>query len=331
MEYAEDLRDATTNFGCALTGCSGSGMGLVGWFLPLTPLLYGLAMAQWFQRAGSLGRWALIGLGVALFVVAMQFIPGKGGPDLADLFRQPGGPALAEGMIWGYGTLVLALVTLGVVGAIAGRTPTTKPEETPVGPVVHRRAFKGAQSYPIAPGPFRGHAPAIATLIVIVFGGLAAATATVGRSGFLLADQIFPETQVRVQSITYTRESSTSLDGCAEKLSGCLRTAEFDFTTSDSDARINFRVISFPDNDAAWDAWQDLRDPRDPAALREKNVTGEFFTVATVRHADGRPIETADEKWLRWSADQLEYAFRRAIDYSLLTEPKPSETSAPRS
>jgi hypothetical protein len=146
---------------------------------------------------------------------------------------------------------------------------------------------------------------------------------------------------VLVNKDTLTRTSVDERDGCddiladADPLRGCLRTAEFGFTTDDSDAVIRFSAVLFVDNDGAWEAWGGIRGDARPAGVDGDTivvpqVTGAWLTVATVRHADGRAITEAEKPWLLWPAAQLRYAFARAIDYSLATEPEPSVSVAPK-
>lgn len=301
IEHGEDFHDATTSAACIVTGCSGSGMALAGWFLAITPLLFMLALARWFATSSRRNKIIWIVAGCALTVAVIQFLPGRSGPDLDEMLNSPGGGALASGLTWGIGSMVVGLV---VLGAFTIALPKLK---------------NG------------GPAAVIAVVLVLLAGGGAAAATAEGDDVYLMTTDIFPETTVRVQDDVLTRTSATDLDGCGGDYDNCLRTAEFDFTTTDSDAVVNLRVISFPDNDAAWDAWHEVKTRTgDPALLREGNVTGEWLLVSTVRHADSRPIQAADEKWLRWPAAQLEYAFRRAIDYSLLYEPRINETQAPK-
>ena len=299
LTVGEDFRDATVAAACAVTSCSGAGMAVAGWLLPMTPLLYGLAVYAWFRRSPVAGKVAWIVAGAALFVAALQFLPGKSGPDLAELLDGPGSAAFVSGMKWGMGALSAGVGVLIVCGIISDKVK------------------------------IRGWAVGVA-LAACAAGTLVGATDR-AEPGYLMTTQIFPEIEIRVQDDVLTRTSATDLDGCGDRHRGCLRTAEFEFTTSDSDAVVRYEVISFPSNDWAWDAWGETREKTgDPATLRVNQVTGEWMTVATVRHADGRAIAAGEEKWLRWPAAQLDYAFRRAIDYSLLYPPEASEEAAPR-
>ncbi|GIM76207.1 hypothetical protein Aau02nite_69760 [Amorphoplanes auranticolor] len=299
LTVGEGYRDATVAAACAATSCSGSGMAVAGWLLPMTPVLYCSAVYAWFRRSPAVGRVAWIIAGALLFVAAIPFLPGKNGPALAELLDGPGSTAFGGGMRWGLGALGAAVGLLVLSGIISDR--------------VKIRAWAVAAALA---------ACAAATLVGAI---------TRAEPGYLMTTQIFPETSLRVQDDVLTRISATDLDGCGDRHPGCLRTAEFEFTTSDSDAVVRFEIISFPSNDRAWDAWGEAREETgDPATLRVNQVTGEWMTVATVRHADGRAIAPGEEKWLRWPAAQLDYAFRRAIDYSLLYPPEPTETVGPR-
>jgi hypothetical protein len=75
---------------------------------------------------------------------------------------------------------------------------------------------------------------AVGVVLVVCAAGTLAAATTRAEPGYLVTTQIFPESVVRVQDDVLTRTSATDLDGCGGRHRGCLRTAEFEFTTSDS-------------------------------------------------------------------------------------------------
>ena len=117
MTVAQDVRDAVVTSACTVTGCSGPAMTLAGWLLAFMPLLYGAALFAWFRRTPVAGQLAWIVAGALLFIAAIQFLPGKGGPELDELLDGRGSPAFASGMQWGMtalgaATFVLILVSI---------------------------------------------------------------------------------------------------------------------------------------------------------------------------------------------------------------------------
>ncbi|MFI5936014.1 hypothetical protein [Actinoplanes sp. NPDC051494] len=64
--------------------------------------------------------------------------------------------------------------------------------------------------------------------------------------------------------------------------------------------------------------------------LRCYRAVHRWLLVSSIRHEDNQPITAADERWLRWPATQLEYAFRRVIDDDKLYPPVAGTNAAPR-
>jgi len=308
MGAGDDLRDRTVALACWLTSCSAPGTAVIGWLMTASPLLYaGLTILLW-RRVAVVVRAGLVALGVTLFGLVVCFLPTKGGPKLADLVRGPGAEALVTGMNWGLLTIagsVAALIALAIAGS--GR---------PVRP----------WAYPV--------------VLTLVGAGMLAAAVLRAEPARPVAATLFAPA-LTVNDDVLTRTSATERDGCdgvladAAVLDGCLRTYDFGFTTSDSDAVIRFFAVMYASDDGASDARGRFRDGTRPAgapgdALVVPEVTGAWLTVAVVGHPDGRAITVDEQRWLRWPAAQLRYAFARAIDHSLATEPEPSGSVAPR-
>ena len=297
--------DAFAVAACAVTGCSDVGISIIGWFLTLTPVAFGLVLRLRFgrstrtgKRSTRTGKKVLILSCAALFFVAVQFLP-----DPRDRMSGAGADVLADGMLWGFGTLVVAVAVL-LIGLLINMM------------------IRGS-----------GLVPAMGVTVTLVCGLIFTGVDHTAPADLLLTTRIFPETTMRVQGDVLTRVSAVDLAGCAEEYVDCARTAEFDYTTTDSDAVTRLRIISFPDGDRARDAWgtwdtAPRTDGRE--AVRVADVTGEFLLVSTVRHADGRAIQPAEEPWLRWPALQLAYAFRDAIGADPARPPVASATAAPR-
>ncbi len=288
--------DAFVTAACTVTGCSGGWLGFIGWVLALAPVAFAVFFWMFYRGAGRTGRIVWLALASVQIVLVLQFVP-----DPRARTSGAGAGALAAGMLWGFGTLVTAVVVL-LVGLLL------------------TKLFRGS-------GQWTG----IFVMAVFLGGGIGTVVANEDVSGdLLMTTQIFPETAMRVQGDELTRVSATDLEGCAQLYADCSRTAEFEYTTTDSDAVTRLEIVSFPDNDRAWAAWETVRPAEDRTQLRIATVTNEFLLVSTVRHADGRVVQPAEEPWLRWPAAQLEYAFRDAIGYGIAEPPVASETAAPR-
>ncbi|WP_305788574.1 hypothetical protein [Symbioplanes lichenis] len=310
LSAADSFRHATVTGACELTGCSVPGMVAVGCLLALVPLLYVLAVVRLFFRCGRRGKIAWLVAGVVLIVVGAQFAAIGHGPSAEGMIRSPGGPSLFKGINAGIGALWVAFGTLGAL----------------------RLAEKKWRA------PFWAGTTIVLLLVTVV--GVVSTNSARKDAGPLLTAQIFPQDTLRGESRrggrtrayeddVLTRTASTDLVGCRDRYAGCLRSSEFQFTTNDSDAVIQFDVVSFPRSDVAWRVWTGLgRETGDPTSIRLTSVTNQWLVVATVRHADGRPIAAGEKKWLRWPARQLEYAFGDAVGYDRLA-PEVSKTVAP--
>jgi hypothetical protein len=309
MRFGEDIRDTTLSFACWATTCSAPGVAFAGWLMVLTPLIYLGVMLAFYRRSPPYGKAGLILLGAVLFLMAVNFLSGRRGPGLATLIQGPGAEAFITGMSWGMGTLLAALGGAVLLGALQGRRPVKR------------------------------WIPATA------FGALALAmlgAAMVRAQPVVAPDRDLLGPVLTVNDDVLTRTSITERRGCTgiladdAPLDGCLRTREWTFTTSDSDAVIRFSAVMFADNDGAWDAWGDFREKTRPAgvtgdAIVVPEVTSEWLTVAVVSHAGGQAITEEEQSWLRWPAAQLRYSFAQAIGYRLATEPRPSGSVAPKS
>ncbi len=295
--WAQNVRDATLSATCGFTGCNPGATAVVGFLFALTPFAYAsLGRGRWEQALGpDRIAWAVGGV-VSLLIAAMFLGNGDG-----ESFPGPGGAGFTHGALWGVMAYLGTLVVVGLTAIIGLKINREISTRTLV---------------------------VLGTVAIGICGITVAATAP--KNELLMTTQILPETTIRAQGDVLTRVSATDLDGCGGRFDGCRRTAEFEFTTDDSDAVVKLEIVSFADNDRAWDAWGAVRPPRDPAVLQEVNVTGEWLLLSTVRHGDGRAIAADEEKWLRWPAKQLEWAFRDAIGYSLTYAPEPSATAAPR-
>ena len=263
------------------------------------PVVFVLVLWWRFRKAGRAGRTAWLVAAAVLFVLVVHFLP-----DPRDRMSGSGAPALGDGMLWGFGTVVVVGVIL-MIGILVGK------------------AFDG-------PGVWTF----IFTTAALFLGGIFAVVDNTDepgdQAGPLMTTQIFPETTMRLQGDELTRTSATDLAGCEGRYAGCSRTAQFEYTTTDSDAVTRLEIITFPDNTGAWAASVQTRPSGDPAALVVTNVMREFLLVATVRHADGRAIEPADRPWLRWPAAQLDHAFRDAIGFGDSQPPSANATAAPK-
>lgn len=305
----DDFRASTVSFACWVTSCSAPGMTFAGWLMTLTPLLYVGLMLLLFRRSTPPAKAALVALGVVLFLVVVNFLPGRNGPKLPELMRGPGSEAVVTGMHWGLGTLGLALVAVIALGALSAK--------------VRLRPWMIAA--------------ALGTVGVVMLGAaMARAQPVVPGDTELLGPVLTVNDDVLTRTSIAERKRCEGILADDAPLDGCLRTREWGFTTSDSDAVVRFSAVMFADNDGAWDAWGEFRDSTRPAgisgdAIVVPEVTGEWLTVATVSHADGRVITEDEKKWLLWPAAQLRYAFAQAIDHSLATEPSPSGSVAPKS
>ena len=309
MEYGEDFRDATVNAACQVTGCSGPGIALIGFLMTLSPFLYAGALVLWWRRTPIAGRVILVLAGALLAIAMVMFLPSRR-RGLDELVDGAGAEALVRGMNWG----VLSVFAAVVVGVLAG----------------------------IASSRIRVRPLPVWTAVGLVVGTLLIIAMTGAPAGHPVASQIFPETTLRVNGDTLTRQWSEDREGCDRILADpaplrrCLWTAEFQFTTSDSDAVVRFSAVMFADNDAVRDAENGIRERARPAgidgdALLVTDATGTWLTVAAVRHADGRAIVEADQRWLRWPAAQLRYAFAQATGYSIAPLPTPTTSVGPSS
>lgn len=289
--------DVLAAVSCRVTGCSGGGMALIGWMLVLGVPVFGIVTWVLFPRSGVRGRIVLLVLGMltATFVFLML-------PDPRDQMTGDGAAALGDGMLWGFGTVVVGTVLLLVA-------------------LLFNRMISGS-----------GIVPFFAVSTTLILGGIFAFIDNHDDDddAVIMTTHIFPDVTMRIEGDDLTRVSATDRTGCAGRYPGCGHTAEFEYTTTDSDAVVHLEIVWFPSAVDAWDAEQTVPPSADPTALRVSSVNHEHVLVSTVRHADGRPIERADEPWLRWPHAQLDYAFRLRWGFKRVYSLEPTSTAAPR-
>ncbi|GLY08684.1 hypothetical protein [Actinoplanes sp. NBRC 101535] len=283
---------------CWMTGCADGGLALIGWALTLVPLV--LVLVTWFlfPHSGTRGRVVLLALGTMTltFVVLMT-------PDPRDRMSGDGAAFLADGMLWGVGTIIVGAVLLAVGLGI-------------------NRLFSGS-----------GFIPFVCVSTTLVLGGVFtyADNHNDDAEALVTAAQLFPDATLTSAGSTLTRVSASDWQGCSGQYPKCGHTAEFAFTTTDSDAVTHVEIIWFSSATDAWDAEKTVLPSDDPTALRVSTVNHEHVMVATVKHADGRTIHSSEERWLRWPAAQINHVLRKKVGSNprRVGPLRTSETAAP--
>ena len=303
IEYGREFNTAIVSTACSLTDCSRGSIAFIGWLTACVTPLYVLVAICWWKRWNLAGHIAWSIVAVAICFVSVMFLQIDYDDSLVALSAGPGGPALLHGIKWGLGAWAAAGGSF-LIWCIVASVRDTR---------VHRRLATG-----------------MVAAVVLVGGGLSCVTAPEPLR-HLMTTQIFPDGTFRVQRDALTRMSGTDLVGCGGQYEGCLRTAELEFTTDDSDAVVRLEIVTMPHQDAAWDVQKAIPEQTgDPTTIRVSDVRSVYLVVATIRHADNRPIQAGEEKWLRWPARLLFWAFDESLGYTYRNyEPRPSDRSAP--
>ncbi|GAA1652423.1 hypothetical protein [Actinoplanes couchii] len=292
--------DALAAAACWVTGCHDGGLAVVGWMLVMLTLVFGLGAGFSFRHCGIRGRIVLLVLGTATLTVVFLLAP-----DPRTRMTGDGSTELSSGMLWGIGTLAVGGVLL-LLGMFIARVV----------------------------GSGSGIVPGLLVFATLVLGGIFTYVDNHDDSAdaVIMTTHIFPEVTMRLQGDDLTRVSATDLQGCAGRYQGCEHTAEFQYTTTDSDAVVDLEIIWFPSAVDTWNAWDSQRTVNrsaDGTSLRVSDQMHEHLMISTVRHADGRVIAAADEKWLRWPAAQLHQEVKERHHYKRVPSLKISETAAP--
>ncbi|MFG3576240.1 hypothetical protein [Micromonospora chersina] len=303
--FGDDLRARIDESACAWTGCTGSGMAVVGWLVIILPVLWGVVAVVLWSRLSAPARGAAVLVGLALLLVAWVHVPGRRS-SLYLLLDGPAAGATATGIRWGGVGAGLAVVAVIVLTARpqAGRGP--------IGPALVAAAL-------------------LATLAVAV-ARAEAAPVTMAEA--------MPERTFRAAGDTLRRTGGTDLRGCAgvlagDVLDGCVRTVRVSYTTDDSDAVVHLAAVLYPSERAARDRRGRL--PRGTALLGTpggetitvNSTTGSWVLLSSVGHADGRSIAEADRGYLLWAAKQVAYRFI-GRQVGLLAAPSAADGIGPR-
>ena len=284
---------------CWMTGCADGGMALIGWALTLVPVVFVLVAWVLFPRSGTRGRVVLLALGTVTFTLVLLMLP-----DPRDRMSGDGAAFLADGMLWGVGTLAVGAVLLAVGLGI-------------------NRLFSAS-----------GIVPVMCVTTTLIFGGVFAYADNHNDDAeeLVTAAQLFPDATMTISGSTLTRVSASDRPGCTGRYPRCGHTAQFAFTTTDSDAVTDVEIIWFSKAGHAWDAVKSVVPPSaDRTYLRISTIHHEHVMVATIRHADGRTIAPPDERWLRWPAAQIDHLLRKKVGINRrVGRLRTSETAAPR-
>ena len=283
---------------CRMTGCADGGMALIGWASALVPVVLALVACFLFPRSGTRGRVVLLALGTVTFTSVVLMLP-----DPRDRMSGDGAAFLADGMLWGAGTIAVGTVLLAVGLGV-------------------NRLFSGS-----------GIVPFLCVTTTLILGGVFAYTDNHNddHEALITTAQLFPAPTMTISGSTLTRVSASDRQGCTGRYPKCGHTAQFEFTTTDSDAVTHVEIIWFPSANDAWDAEKTVPPSADRTYLRVSTVHHEHVMVATIEHADGRTIAPPDERWLRWPAAQLDHALRKKVGIKRRVAPlRTSETAAPR-
>ncbi|MFE9954081.1 hypothetical protein [Micromonospora sp. NPDC005299] len=108
------MRTRVDESGCAVSGCTGTGMAVVGWLLITLPVLWvAVALVLW-ARLSAPARVAAVLVGLAFLLVAWVHVPGKRSAlDL--LLDGSAAGAMATGIRWGGVGAGLAVVAVFVL------------------------------------------------------------------------------------------------------------------------------------------------------------------------------------------------------------------------
>ncbi|MEU4369738.1 hypothetical protein [Micromonospora chersina] len=307
--FGDDLRARIDESACAWTGCTGTGMAVVGWLVIILPVLWALVAVVLWSRLSVPARGAAVLVGLAFLLVAWVHVPGRRS-SLYLLLDGPAAGATATGIRWGGVGAALAVVAAIVLTARAEARPPAA--RGPVGP---------------------------ALVAVALLGTLAVAVARAEAAPVTVAEAM-PERTFRAAGDTLRRTGGTDLRGCAgvlagDVLDGCVRTVRLSYTTDDSDAVVHLAAVLYPSERAARDRRGRL--PRGAAQLGTpggetitvNSTTGSWVLLSSVGHADGRSIAEADRGYLLWAAKQVAYRFI-GRQVGLLAAPSAADGIGPR-
>ncbi|TYB35915.1 hypothetical protein FXF50_21545 [Micromonospora sp. AP08] len=306
--FGDDLRTRIDENACAWTGCTGTGMAVVGWLVITLPVLWAVVAVVLWSRLSAPARGAAVLLGLAFLLVAWVHVPSRRS-SLYLLLDSPAAGATATGIRWGGVGAGLAVVAVIVLTARAEARP---------------RAARG----PIGP-----------TLVAAaLLGTLAVAVARAEAAPVTVAEAM-PERTLRAAGDTLRRTGGTDLRGCVgvlagDVLDGCVRTVRVSYTTDDSDAVVHLAAVLYPSERTARDRRGRL--PRGAAQLGTRgetitvnSTTGSWLLLSSVGHADGRGIAEADRGYLLWAAKQVAYRFI-GRQVGLLAAPSAADGIGPR-
>ncbi|MFF4894005.1 hypothetical protein [Micromonospora chersina] len=307
--FGDDLRARIDESACAWTGCTGTGMAVVGWLVIILPVLWAVVAVVLWSRLSAPARGAAVLLGLAFLLVAWVHVPSRHSA-LYLILDGPAAGAAATGIRWGGVGAALAVVALIALTARAGAGP--RPARGPIGPALVAAALLGT---------------------------LAVAVARAEAAPVTLAEAM-PERTFRAAGDTLRRTGGTDLRGCAgvlagDVLDGCVRTVRVSYTTDDSDAVVHLAAVLYPSERAARDRRGRL--PRGAAQLGTprgetitvNSTTGSWLLLSSVGHADGRGIAEADRGYLLWAAKQVAYRFI-GRQVGLLAAPSAADGIGPR-
>lgn len=307
--FGDDLRARIDESACAWTGCTGTGMAVVGWLVIILPVLWAVVAVVLWPRLSAPARGAAVLVGLAFLLVAWVHVPGRRS-SLYLILDGPAAGATATGIRWGGVGAGLAVVAVIVLTARAEARP---------------RAARG----PIGP----------ALVAAALLGTLAVAVARAEAAPVTMAEAM-PERTFRAAGDTLRRTGGTDLRGCAgvlagDVLDGCVRTVRVSYTTDDSDAVVHLAAVLYPSERAARDRRGRL--PRGAAQLGTpggetitvSSTTGSWVLLSSVGHADGRGIAEADRGYLLWAAKQVAYRFI-GRQVGLLAAPSAADGIGPR-
>ncbi|MEW2327819.1 hypothetical protein AB0880_08375 [Micromonospora chersina] len=305
----DELRARIDESACAWTGCTGTGMAVVGWLVITLPILWAAVAVVLWSRLSAPARGAAVLVGLAFLLVAWVHVPGRHSA-LYLLLDGPAAGATATGIRWGGVGAGLAVVAVIVRTARAEARPG--PAHGPLGPALVAAALLGT---------------------------LAVAVARAESAPVTVAEAM-PERTFRAAGDTLRRTGGTDLRGCTgvlagDVLDGCVRTVRVSYTTDDSDAVVHLAAVLYPSERAARDRRGRL--PRGVAQLGTpggdtvtvNSTTGSWVLLNSVGHADGRSIAEADRGYLLWAAKQVAYRFI-GRQVGLLVAPSAADGIGPR-
>jgi hypothetical protein len=313
VRYADYGRYLVNGAACQLTGCSKTGMVAAGWIVVVTPaVLLTFAVRMW-RAANLIGQ---IGVALACTVTAgtaALFIPKD--DTYGPFIDGPGADQLATGLSW---ALAGALLAGAAVGAAAWHSSRLRRLKAP-----------------------RHHGVAYAVAAVVLLASLPIAIGR-ARETNLSARQVFPESTLAMNNDLLRRESVADQQGCDGVLPDnallnkheCLLTMKAVFSTDDSDAVAHFWAVLYRNEATATAVLNKLPKDVTPVGVTGKAVTvtsmsRSWVLIGAAAHADGRPIDSADRRWVGWPLQQVTYRFI-GVQGGRLMDPSPTVELGPR-